>query len=106
MTTENGRPPGVMQQPVLLGPDIISSPVLSMVSWWIGSHGDLSAVKDLVIRNFRSDDVFSAWSKLRECHQKASGSAVPVQAPTRHRSEVKLAEEFIKELSEVEVLSR
>ena len=65
MSTENGLPPGAMQQPVLLGPDIISCPVVSMVSWWLGSHGNVTTVRDLVVRNFRSEDIFSVLSLVQ-----------------------------------------
>ena len=93
---DNDPPPGAMQQPVLLGPDIISSPVVSMVSWWLGAHSDVTTVVNLVVRNFRADDIFSAWSRLREMCQLAAQQ--PVQPPIRHRAEVKLAEEFVKEV--------
>ena len=71
-----------------------------MIAWWHGSHGDLESVKDLVVRNFRADDIFAAWTKLREACQQAVGE--PVQAPTRHRTEGKLAEELVKEVFECE----
>jgi hypothetical protein len=100
MSTENGPPPGTIQEPVLLAPNVISSSVLGLVAWWLGSHTNLVTVKDLVVRNFKGDDIFAAWSKLREACQQAAGQ--PVQAPTKHRAEVKLAEELVKEVSETE----
>ena len=46
------------------------------------------------------DDIFLAWSKLRETSQLLAG--MPVSAPPRHRKESKLAEELVKEISGVE----
>ena len=57
-------------------------------------------MKYLVVRNFNGDDIFAAWSKLRETCKKAAGQ--PVQAPTKHRTVVNLAEEVVKEVSETE----
>ena len=57
-------------------------------------------VQDLVVRRFKLDDIFSAWAKLREACQVAAGQ--PVTVPIRHRSDVKLVEEFMKEVSETD----
>jgi hypothetical protein len=64
------------------------------------SHTNLVTVRDLVARSFKSDDIFSAWSKLREACQLAADH--PVVAPPKHRAELKLAEELVKEVSETE----
>ena len=100
MITENGSPPGAILGPELIGNKVISSTVLGVVSWWLGAHVNLVTVRDLVVRSFKSDDIFTAWAKLREAHQLASGQ--DVVPPTRHRSETKLSEEFVKEVSEAE----
>ena len=100
MPNDDGYPPGAIQQPVLLGPTVISSTVLGLVAWWLGSHTNLVEVRDLVVRNFKPDDIFVAWCKLREACQQAASQ--PVQAPPKHRAETKLAEELVKEVSESE----
>ena len=101
MESENNGPPlGAIQGPTLLAPGVISSSVLGLVAWWIGCHTNLTTVKDLVVRNFKGDDIFSAWCKLREATQQAAGQ--PLQVPPRHRSEAKLAEELVKDVSENE----
>ena len=97
---EGGPPPGVIQEPKLVAPNVISSTVLGLVAWWLGSHGNHSEVRDLVIRNFKGDDIFNAWCKLRETCQEAAGQ--PIQPPPRHRTEAKLAEELVKDISETE----
>ena len=51
-------------------------------------------------RNFKGDDIFAAWSKLREVIQLAEGQAV--HPPIRHRTVIKLAEELVKDVSETE----
>ena len=84
---------------MLVAPNVISSKVLGLVSWWLGSHSNLVTVRDLVVRNCKAD-IFTAWCKFKEACQQAAGQ--PVQAPTRHRTEVKLAEEFVKDVSETE----
>ena len=53
-----------------------------------------------MVRNFKGDDIFAAWCKLREACQQVPGQQV--QAPTKHRAEVKLAEELVKEVAETE----
>ena len=53
-----------------------------------------------MVRNFKVDDIFAAWSKLREACQLAASQ--PLQPPPKHRAEVKLAEELVKEVSETE----
>ena len=83
-----------------MAPNVISSTVLGLVSWWLGSQTSPVAVRDLVVRNFKADDIFTAWCKLRESCQLAAG--VAVDAPIRHRTEVKLAEELVKDVSETE----
>ena len=100
MSAQNGPPPGALVKPILVAPKVISSTVLGMVSWWLGSHGDLIPVKDLVVRSFKADDVYSAWCKLREASQLAAGN--PVLPPPRHRTDAKLAEELVKDVSENE----
>ena len=55
-------------------------------------------MRELVVRHFKSEDIFAAWAKLREACQLAAGQNV--QVPTKHRSEVKLAEELVKEVYE------
>ena len=100
MAGENGPPPGAIQQPTIVAPNVISSTVLGLVSWWLGSQTSPVAVRDLVVRNFKADDIFTAWCKLRESCQLAAG--VAVDAPIRHRTEVKLAEELVKDVSETE----
>ena len=74
--------------------------VLGLVSWWLGSGGTPTAVRDFVARKFKADDVFTAWCKFKECEQLAAG--LPVQAPPRHRAETKLAEELVKDITENE----
>ena len=93
-------PPGALVPPSLVAPRVISSTVLGLVSWWLGSHNNLEAVRDLVVRNFKADDIFTAWCKLRESCQLEAGQ--PVHAPPRHRTDVKLAEELVKDVSENE----
>ena len=100
MSSEDGYPPGSIQQPILLGSNVISSTVLGLVSWWLGSHSNIVTVRELVVRNFKPDDIFIAWAKLREAGQVAAGE--PVLLPIKHRAEVKLAEELVKEVTETE----
>ena len=100
MTSENGPLPGAIQQPVLLTEGAISSTVLGVTAWWIGSHTNPVTVRDLIARWFKYEDIFSAWAKLREACQLAAGQ--PVTAQTKQRSEVKLTEELAEEVSEVE----
>ena len=66
----------------------------------MGSHINHVTVRDLVARSFKADDIYSAWFKLKEVCQVAAGQ--PVTAPTKHRTESKLAEELVKDISEVE----
>ena len=89
-----------MKEPVILGPKLISSPLLSLISWWIGKHTNLATVRDLVVRSFKSDDMYVAWSKLREVVQQAADQVI--QPPPKHRAETKLAEEIVKEVFEVD----
>ena len=100
MSSENGPLPGAIKPPVLVTDGTISSTVLGVTAWWIGLHTNPMTVRDLIARWFKSDDIFSAWAKLREACQLAAGQ--PITARTKHRSEVKLAEELAKEVSEVE----
>ena len=100
LETHNGPPPGAILEPKLVAPNVISSTVLGLVAWWIGHHTNLAVVKDLVVRNFKGDDVFAAWCKLRETCQQAAGQ--PLQPPPRHRADAKLAEELVKEVAECE----
>jgi hypothetical protein len=67
------------------------------VAWFPYQSGDS---KDLVAMSFKPDDIFSEWAKLREACQVAAGQTVV--APPKHRAEVKLAEELVKEVSEAE----
>ena len=53
-------------------------------------------MRELVVCHFKHEDIFAAWAKLREACQLAAGQ--PVQVPTKHRSEAKLAEELVKEV--------
>ena len=85
MLSENGSQGGAIEERKLFG----SSSVLGMTAWWIGSHTDLVIVRDLVARNFKAEDIFCAWSKLRERICESKGDAF--QAPTKDRSETKLA---------------
>ena len=98
LPSDNGPPPGAIQQPTMVTPTVISSTVLDLVSWWLGSKGNQVAVRELVVCHFKSEDIFAAWAKLREACQLAAGQNV--QVPTKHRSEVKLAEELVKEVYE------
>ena len=66
---EDGSPPGAIKEPVMVAPNVISSSVLGLVAWWLGSHSNLVIVRDLVARNFKGNDIFAAWSKLREVIQ-------------------------------------
>ena len=60
MESENGSLPGAIKEPVVLAPNVISSTVLGLVAWWLGSHSNLVTVRDLVVRNFKGDDIFAA----------------------------------------------
>ena len=92
MESEDGSPPGAILGPVILGPNAVSSTVLGLVAWWLGTHNNLVTVRDLVTRNFKAEEIFVAWSKHREACQLQAGEAV--QAPTKHKTETKLAEEL------------
>ena len=72
----------------MVAPNVISSSVLGLVAWWLGSHSNLVMVRDLVARNFKGDDIFAAWSKLREVIQLAEGQAV--HPPIRHKAEIRV----------------
>ena len=93
MFSENVPPTRGHTQPVMVSQSVISSTVLGVTSWWMGSNTNHS-------RSFKADDIFSAWCKLKEVCQVAAGQ--PVTAPTKHRTESKLAEELVKDISEVE----
>ena len=89
-----------MKEPVILGPKLISSPLLSLISWWIGKHTNVTTVRDLVVRSFKSDDVYVAWSKLREFVQQAADQVI--QPPPKHLAETKLPEVLVKEVFKVD----
>ena len=84
--------------PDLVAPKVISSTVLGLISWWLGSHTNLGSVSDMAIGKFKVEDLYSAWCALREAVQIAKGETYVV--PTKHRSEKKLAEELVKEVNE------
>ena len=96
MLSENGSREGAFLEPKLVGPNVISSSVLGLTAWWLGSNTDLLLVRDLVVRNFKAEEIYCAWSKLREALMQSKGEAF--QAPTKHRSDVKLAEEMLKDI--------
>ena len=87
MESKNGSPSaGAIQTSFLIQQNVISSTVLGLAAYWSGSKGNVTEVGDLLVQKFKSEDVYSALSKLRVARQLVTGETV--RLPTGHRSDL------------------